>query len=127
MLIRRWCKKFGQGFANRLRRRRPRPGDKWYLDEVFIRIQGVQHYLWRAVDLSFSKVDCSGLPKSSSAARRSRDQAGGRARTSDGRSFLFEGPVATEAKVRFRACRQLSQITLAARWTAARKLRAVLS
>ena len=48
--IRRWCKKFGQTFAGRLRRRRPRPGDKWHLDEVFIRIQGVQHYLWRAVD-----------------------------------------------------------------------------
>jgi putative transposase len=48
--VRRWCKKFGQTFANRLRRRRPRPGDKWYMDEVFIRIQGVQHYLWRAVD-----------------------------------------------------------------------------
>jgi putative transposase len=48
--VRRWCKKFGQSFANRLRRRRPRPGDKWYLDEVFVRIQGVQHYLWRAVD-----------------------------------------------------------------------------
>jgi len=48
--VRRWCEKFGQTFARRLRRRRPRPGDKWYLDEVFIRIQGVQHYLWRAVD-----------------------------------------------------------------------------
>jgi len=48
--VRRWCEKFGQTFADRLRRRRPRPGDKWYLDEVFIRIQGVQHYLWRAVD-----------------------------------------------------------------------------
>jgi len=49
--IRRWCKKFGQSFANRLRRRRPRPGDKWHLlDEVFIRVHGVQHYLWRAVD-----------------------------------------------------------------------------
>jgi len=44
--VRRWCKKFGQSFANRLRRRRPRPGDQWHLDEVFIRIQGVQHYLW---------------------------------------------------------------------------------
>src|SRR5215472_13646868 len=30
--IRRWCRKFGQTFAGRLRRRRPRPGDKWYLD-----------------------------------------------------------------------------------------------
>jgi DDE domain len=48
--VRRWCKKFGQTFANRLGRRRSRPGDKWHLDEVFIRIQGVQHYLWRAVD-----------------------------------------------------------------------------
>lgn len=48
--IRRWCKKFGQSFANCLRRRRPRPGDKWHLDEVFIRIQGIQRYLWRAVD-----------------------------------------------------------------------------
>jgi putative transposase len=48
--VRRWGKKFGQTFANRLRRRRPRPGDKWHMDEVFIRIQGVQHYLWRAVD-----------------------------------------------------------------------------
>jgi len=42
--VRRWCKKFGQSFARCLRRRRPRPGDKWHLDEVFIRIQGVQHY-----------------------------------------------------------------------------------
>ena len=48
--VRRWCKKFGQSFASRLHHRRPRPGDKWHLDEVFIRIQGVQHYLWRAVD-----------------------------------------------------------------------------
>jgi putative transposase len=48
--VRRWCKKFGQSFANRLRRRRPRSGYKWYLDEVFISIQGMQHYLWRAVD-----------------------------------------------------------------------------
>jgi putative transposase len=44
------AKKFGQSFPRCLRRRRPRLGDKWHLDEVFIRIQGVQHYLWRAVD-----------------------------------------------------------------------------
>jgi putative transposase len=48
--IRQWCRKFGQTYANELRRRRPRPGDKWHLDEVFIRINGAQHYLWRAVD-----------------------------------------------------------------------------
>ncbi len=48
--VRRWCGKFGASFASSLRRRRPQPGDKWYLDEVFIRIQGELHYLWRAVD-----------------------------------------------------------------------------
>ena len=48
--IRGWCRKFGVGFAKRLRRRRPRPGDIWHLDEVVIRIHGVLHYLWRAVD-----------------------------------------------------------------------------
>src|SRR6185437_10803893 len=48
--IRNWCRKFGAEFAKRLRRRRPRPGDTWHLDEVFTRIRGVLHYLWRAVD-----------------------------------------------------------------------------
>ncbi|MDX3696495.1 IS6 family transposase [Streptomyces europaeiscabiei] len=47
--IRRWCMKFGQQYADLLRRR-PRPGDKWHLDEVFIKINGEQKYLWRAVD-----------------------------------------------------------------------------
>jgi putative transposase len=48
--IRRWCLRFGQEFASRLRRRRPKPGDTWHLDEVFLRIGGTLHYLWRAVD-----------------------------------------------------------------------------
>ena len=48
--IRLWCAKFGNDFAMRLRRRRPRPGDTWHLDEVFVRIRGALHYLWRAVD-----------------------------------------------------------------------------
>ncbi|WP_431855196.1 IS6 family transposase [Azospirillum sp.] len=48
--VRRWCRKFAQTFANRLRRQPPRPGDRWHLDEVFIKINGVQHDLWRAVD-----------------------------------------------------------------------------
>src|ERR687897_3701611 len=48
--IRQWCRKFGQQYANQLRRRRPRPGDKWHLDEVFLTINGARHYLWRAVD-----------------------------------------------------------------------------
>src|ERR671927_751166 len=48
--VRYWCRKFGQTYANQLRRRRPRPGDKWHLDEVFLAINGQRHYLWRAVD-----------------------------------------------------------------------------
>jgi putative transposase len=48
--IRKWCRKFGQQYANQLRRRRPRPGDKWHLDEVFLTINGERQYLWRAVD-----------------------------------------------------------------------------
>jgi putative transposase len=48
--IRKWCRKFGQAYANQLRRRRPRPGDKWHLDEVFLTIYGERHYLWREVD-----------------------------------------------------------------------------
>ncbi len=48
--IRQWCRKFGQDYANELRRRRPRPGDTWHPDEVFVSVNGVQHYLWRAVD-----------------------------------------------------------------------------
>jgi putative transposase len=48
--IRKWCLKFGQPYANPLRHRHPRPGDKWHLDEVFLTIHGERHYLWRAVD-----------------------------------------------------------------------------
>jgi len=55
--IRQWCRKFGQPYANELRRRRPRPGDKWHLDEMFVGIHGVQHYLWRAVDQDGTVLD----------------------------------------------------------------------
>src|SRR5919205_4657718 len=48
--IRQWARKFGQGFANQIRRRLPGPGDKWHLDEVCLRIRGTKHWLWRAVD-----------------------------------------------------------------------------
>src|ERR687883_318448 len=46
--VRQWALKFGQGFANRIRRRLPCAGDKWHLDEVEIRIAGKKHWLWRA-------------------------------------------------------------------------------
>jgi putative transposase len=48
--VRQWARKFGQAFANQVRRRLPRPGDKWHLDEVVISIAGRKHWLWRAVD-----------------------------------------------------------------------------
>jgi putative transposase len=55
--IRRWCRKFAQQFANELRRRRPKPGDKWHLDEVFLKINGETYYLWRAVDQEGNVLD----------------------------------------------------------------------
>jgi len=48
--IRQWCRKCGQPYANQLRRKRPRSGDTWHLDEVFITIHKERHSLWRAVD-----------------------------------------------------------------------------
>src|SRR5262245_51134182 len=48
--VRQCARKFGQQFANQIRRRLPRPGDKWHLDEVVLKISGVKHWLWRAVD-----------------------------------------------------------------------------
>jgi putative transposase len=46
--IRQWCLKFGQSYANELKKRRPKPGDTWHLDEVFLKNNGKQNYLWRA-------------------------------------------------------------------------------
>ena len=48
--IRAWCRKLGAEFAKRLPRRRPRPGDPSPLEEGFIRLNGVLHDRWRAVD-----------------------------------------------------------------------------
>ena len=48
--MRQWALKFGQDFANRIRRRLPCAGDKWHLDEVAIKIAGKKHWVWRAVD-----------------------------------------------------------------------------
>ncbi|MFC5856645.1 IS6 family transposase [Streptomyces chlorus] len=55
--VRRRCLKFGQAYANGLRRRRPRPGDTWHLDEVFVKINGERKYLWRAVDADGNVLD----------------------------------------------------------------------
>ena len=52
-----WCIKFGSKYTKRLRRQHQGYGDTFYLDEVFVRIQGVQHYLWRAIDQDGEVVD----------------------------------------------------------------------
>ncbi len=68
--VRQWCRKFGQQYANTLRRRRPRPGDKWHLDEVFVTINGRTHYLWRAVDQDGTVLDILVQPRRDQAAAK---------------------------------------------------------
>jgi putative transposase len=55
--IRLWCTKFGAVFSRRLKRRHRGYGDTFYIDEVFVKINGKQHYLWRAVDQDGEVVD----------------------------------------------------------------------
>jgi putative transposase len=55
--IREWCQKFGQQYANQVRRKRPYLTDKWHLDEVVITIKGNQYYLWRGVDSEGNVLD----------------------------------------------------------------------
>jgi putative transposase len=55
--IRLWCIKFGQRYARRLKRRHQGYGDTFYIDEVFVKINGKQHYLWRAIDQDGEVVD----------------------------------------------------------------------
>ena len=55
--IRQWCRKFGPQYARKLYRRQGRLGDMWHLDEVFVKIRGERHYLWRAVDQDGDVID----------------------------------------------------------------------
>ena len=55
--IRQWCHTFGPTYARRLRRGRGHMGDTWYLDEIFVNIQGRRQYLWRAVDQDGDVLD----------------------------------------------------------------------
>lgn len=63
--IRQWCRKFGQDYANQFKRRQPRPGDKWPVDEVFLARHGERHDLWRAVDQDDNVLDirCASSPQ----------------------------------------------------------------
>jgi len=55
--VRLWCNKFGPKYARRLKRRHRGFGDTFFIDEVFVKIDGKQHYLWRAVDQDGEVVD----------------------------------------------------------------------
>lgn len=55
--VRLWCIKFGAKYASRLKRRHKGYGDTFYIDEIFVKIRGKQHYLWRAVDQDGEVVD----------------------------------------------------------------------
>ena len=55
--IRLWCIKFGALYARRLKRKHRGYGDTFYIDEVFVNINGKQHYLWRAVHQDGEVVD----------------------------------------------------------------------
>ncbi len=55
--IRHWCLTFGPDHAQRLRHRRGRMGDTWYLDELFVNIRSRCQYLWRAVDQDGDVID----------------------------------------------------------------------
>ena len=53
--VRFWWSRFGTIFAAEIRRNRVQAmrhfqHRRWHLDEVFVKINGVKHYLWRAVD-----------------------------------------------------------------------------
>ena len=55
--IRQWCATFGLDYARRLRKRGGAGGDRWFLDEVTVSIQGKRQYLWRAVDQDGDVLD----------------------------------------------------------------------
>ena len=55
--IRLWCNKFGSIYAARLRKKHRGYGDTFFIDEVFVKIDGIQHYLWRAVDQDGEIID----------------------------------------------------------------------
>jgi len=55
--IRQWCLKFTPSFSTSLRKKQGALGDQWFLDEVFVKINGKRHYLWRAVDQYGCELD----------------------------------------------------------------------
>jgi transposase-like protein len=55
--VRQRCKNFGPQYARRIKKRQGPRGDRWFLDEVVVNIQGKRRYLWRAVDQDGDLID----------------------------------------------------------------------
>ena len=55
--IRQWCLIFGPDYPGKLRKRQGHLGDTWFMDETFVTINSVRHYLWRAVDQDNNVID----------------------------------------------------------------------
>ena len=68
--VREWSLKFGGTYTKRIRSRRGRLGDRWHLDEVFLRINGKLQYLWRAVDQEGEVLDILVQPRRNKQAAR---------------------------------------------------------
>ncbi len=85
--IRLWCNKFGSKYARRLKKKHQGYGDTFFTDEVFVKIDGKQHYLWRAVGQDgevvdvFFKGDATAKPLSASSIGCSKITAVNRGRS----------------------------------------------
>jgi len=55
--IRNWCNKFGSKFTEVIKKRERKPTDKWHLDEMNIKVNGIKYVLWRAVDSEGKELD----------------------------------------------------------------------
>ena len=77
--IRLWVDWFGTHFAGKIRKQRANymrntTQWQWHLDEVFVKINGVQHYLWRAVDHEGEVLESFVTKKRDTAIRKSSSQ-----------------------------------------------------
>ena len=70
--IREWRLRFGRAYAKTLEQRRPQPGDKWFLDEVFVRIRGKLHYHWRGGRPARQRARCAGPASPEHGGRQAR-------------------------------------------------------
>ena len=84
--IRQWCRKFGAEYARKLKRREGRLGDTWYLDEVFVTIQGQRQYPWRAVDQDGDVIDILVQP------RRNRQAADAKVQVCRSSATILDDP-----------------------------------